>query len=215
MPGNNEDRQAQKLHEARQFWDNAAASFDDEPDHGLRDPLVLDAWRRHLAGWLPAPGATILDTGCGTGSLSCLLATMGHDVTGIDLSPAMIARAEAKALAAHQRVRFQVMDAADLQLSPQQFDVILCRHLLWTLAEPGLVLQRWIQLLAPGGRLLLIEGFWKTGVGLHATEVTTVLPRSLADVIVHELSGQPELWGGAVADERYAVVANLPAQAHG
>lgn len=194
----------------RQYWDNAAATFDDEPDHGLRDPVVRQAWLELLTRWLPAGPVSILDIGCGTGSLSVMLAGLGHEVTGIDLSPAMIAQAEAKAKAAGQRVTLMVMGGAQPQLPPQRFDVIVCRHLLWALPEPALVLRRWVDLLAPGGRLLLIEGYWETGGGLHSQQIVEALPSSLTRVLVQELSNQPTLWGRKVTDERYAVIADLP-----
>ena len=48
-------------------WDSQAATFDDEPDHGLRDPRVRDAWLRLLLGHLPAAPAAVADPSCGTG----------------------------------------------------------------------------------------------------------------------------------------------------
>ncbi len=69
-------------------------------------------------------------------------------------------------------------------------------------------------MLAPSGRLLLIEGYWYTGGGLHAQEVVEALPTSLTNVLVQNLSDQAALWGGEVTDERYAVIADLPAIAH-
>jgi SAM-dependent methyltransferase len=189
------------------YWDEQAASFDDEPDHGLRDPAARAAWMELLTGWLPPGRASILDAGCGTGSLSLVLAELGHRVTGIDWSPAMIGRAEAKAAAAGLQVDFKIGDAADPPLSPRQFAAILCRHVLWALPEPASVLRRWADLLAPVGRLVLIEGYWHTGGGLHAAEVIEALPPLLTNVQVHELSDRPLLWGGAVTDERYAVIA--------
>lgn len=202
-----------RLAETRHYWDKAAATFDDEPDHGLRDATVRAAWVNLLANWLPSAHSTILDIGCGTGSLSGVLAAFGHDVTGIDLSPAMIAQATAKAQAAGQSITFKVMQASDPPLSPQHFDLIVCRHLLWALPEPALALQRWVKLLAPGGRLLLIEGYWHTGGGLHAAEVMAMLPATLTGITMQNLSDQPALWGGAVVDERYIVSAELPATA--
>ena len=80
-----------RLQSARERWDAEAANFDDEPDHGLRDPQIRNAWLTLLQGWLPRKPAVILDIGCGTGTLSTLIAEQGHTVTGIDLSPAMIA----------------------------------------------------------------------------------------------------------------------------
>ncbi|MCA9907238.1 MAG: class I SAM-dependent methyltransferase, partial [Anaerolineae bacterium] len=151
------------------------------------------------------------DIGCGTGSLSLVLAGLGHAVVGIDLAPAMLALAQAKAEAAGHSITFHVMDAALPQLAPEQFDVIVCRHLLWALAEPDQVLERWLRLLKPGGRLLLIEGYWHTGAGLHARELLALLPAALTQATLQPLSDWAELWGGAVEDERYAILAHLSA----
>ena len=203
----------QQLQKTRQYWDAAAATFDDEPDHGLRDPLVRRAWSEHLTNWLPPAPASILDVGCGTGSLTVLLAELGYEVTALDLSPAMVAHAEAKTRAAGQRVTFWVMDAAFPQLDGQRFEAIVCRHLLWALPQPAAVLRRWSALLAPGGRLVLIEGYWGTGAGLRAQEIVDALPASTNGVLVQPLSDAPTLWGGPVTDERYAVIADLPVDA--
>jgi 2-polyprenyl-3-methyl-5-hydroxy-6-metoxy-1,4-benzoquinol methylase len=194
----------------REQWDRAAATFDQEPDHGLRDPAVRQAWTALLESLLPARPAAILDIGCGTGSLSVVMAGLGHAVTGIDLSPAMIARARAKAEAAGHRIDFEVMDAAQPGLPPGQFDVIVCRHLLWALPQPAAVLRRWAALLRPAGQLVLIEGRWGTGAGLAANEILAALPPALAARPVRDLTEQPALWGRPVTDERYAIVADLP-----
>lgn len=194
-------------HDTPQFWDDQATGFDDEPDHGLRDPAVRGAWRDLLVEWLPPPPAAVLDVGCGTGSLSLLLAQMGYQVTGNDWSPEMIARARAKVTAAGRAAQFFVMDAADPALPPGRFDVVLCRHLLWALPDPARALRQWARLLAPGGRLVLIEGYWHTGGGLHSGQLVHALPPSLANAQVHDLTLWPNLWGGDVVDERYAIIA--------
>jgi SAM-dependent methyltransferase len=199
--------QEQSLRETRRYWDNAATTFDDEPDHGLRDPVVRNAWTSSLARWLPETSGQVLDIGCGTGSLSLLLAHRGHTVIGVDLSPAMIAQAEAKARAAGAQITFQVMDAAHPQFPPHHFAAIVCRHLLWTLPDPPAVLQRWADLLTPGGRLVLVEGFWNTGAGIQATAVVEAMAASFTNITLEPLSDQPELWGGQVSDERYAITA--------
>lgn len=204
----------ERLQSTRERWDAEAATFDNEPDHGLRDPAIRNAWLTLLQRWLPPKPAAILDNGCGTGTLSTLLSEQGYTVTGIDLSPAMIAQAQAKAAAAGQTISFSVMDAAYPQLEGR-FDLILCRHLLWALPEPNKVLERWVALLQPQGRLVLIEGFWHTGGGLHAPEVVAALPAALTNVTVQPLSDQPILWGGPVTDERYVVVADQKTGSYG
>ncbi|WP_329246753.1 class I SAM-dependent methyltransferase [Streptomyces sp. NBC_01478] len=192
-------------------WDAQAATFDEEPDHGLRDPEIRRAWADRLRAWLPAGAADVLDLGCGTGTLSLLAAEQGHRVTGVDLSPAMIDLARAKL--AGRDAAFLIGDAAAPPVGEQRFDVVLVRHVLWTLPDPARVLRHWCDLLRPGGRLVLIEGRWGTvgPVGIPADRLTGLLapliPAATGHVRVERLSEDPLLWGGAVADERYAVVA--------
>ena len=205
--------QTRLLSAVRRYWDNQAATFDNEPDHGLRDPEVREAWTDLLRSWLPEAQARVLDVGCGTGSLSLVLAEMGHRVTGIDLSPTMIAQAARKAARAGVEITFKVMDAAHPQFGDQRFDGIVCRHLLWALPDPASVLQRWTALLEPGGRLLLVEGHWQPGGGLHAEEVTAVLPATLTDISIQNLSQHPHYWGKEVQDERYAITCTLKVRA--
>ncbi|MEU9917558.1 class I SAM-dependent methyltransferase [Streptomyces sp. NPDC051001] len=193
--------------EARMDWDAEAASFDEEPDHGLRDPEVRAAWADRLRSWLPGRACDILDLGCGTGSLSLLAAEQGHRVTGVDSSPAMVDLARAKL--AGRDAAFLVGDAATPPVGEQRFDVVLVRHVLWALPDPGRALRHWRELLRPGGRLVLIEGVWGavSPVGIPAERLTALLDSVAAHVRVERLSGDPLLWGRAVADERYAVVA--------
>jgi hypothetical protein len=40
------------------------------------------------------------------------------------------------------------------------FDVVLARHVVWALPDAALGLDRWIDLLKTGGRLVLVEGRW-------------------------------------------------------
>ncbi|MDN0195951.1 class I SAM-dependent methyltransferase [Streptomyces sp. S.PNR 29] len=188
-------------------WDAEAAVFDDEPDHGLRDPQVRRAWADRLRSWLPGRPSDVLDLGCGTGSLSLLAAEQGHRVTGVDLSQAMIELARAKL--AGRDAAFLVGDAAAPPVGEQRFDVVLVRHVLWTLPDPARVLRRWAGLLRPGGRLVLIEGVWGTitPVGIPAGHLTDLLAPLTGHARVERLSDDPALWGRAVEDERYAVIA--------
>jgi len=197
------------LDSSRQVWDAEAPTFDNEPDHGLRDTVVRQAWTALLKDSLLDSPASVLDMGCGTGSLSVVMAELGYGVTGADFSPAMIALAQEKATCAGYPIAFYIMDASHPTFPSQQFDVIVCRHLLWALPDPAQVLERWINLLKPNGQLCLIEGFWHTGGGLHATQILDMLPVSMTDTIVNDLSDQSDLWGGTVNDERYLIRTRL------
>ncbi|MEV7596774.1 class I SAM-dependent methyltransferase [Kitasatospora sp. NPDC089797] len=208
-----------------EYWDAAAACFDDEPDHGLRAAETREAWARRVRKWLPAGSAEVLDVGCGTGSLAELVAADGHRVTGVDLAPRMVARARAKLAAAGLTGRFLVGDAGAPPVREGGFDVLLCRHLLWTLPEPERSLGAWVRLLRPGGRLVLVEGRWggaderaapyvvgagrlPWGGGVSAEQLAAAVGPLVTRLRIEPLSGAAELWGGPVTDERYALVAD-------
>lgn len=186
-------------------WDDAAATFDDGADHGLRDPDVRAAWASLLLPLMPEAPATVLDLGCGTGSLAVLLAAAGHQVRGVDSSPRMLEIARAKSAAAGVEVGLLQGDAADPPFDPGSADVVLCRHVLWALDERDAVMARWARLLRPAGRLVLIEGSWATGAGLSAAECRELVSRHRPAVTVRQLAGQTSLWGRPVDDERYLV----------
>ena len=196
------------LQEARATWDRWADRFDDEADHGLRAADVRAAWSTLLSELLPHARASVLDVGCGTGSISVLAAQLGHAVHGIDCAPEMIRSARSKANAQGLSIRFEVGDAANPQVGSRKYDVIACRHVLWTLPEIPEVLRRWTELLAEGGRLILIEGFWN-GTGLHAGDLLRMLPAQYSVVETNDLSLNSMLWGKQVSDERYVVKAIL------
>jgi len=177
-------------------WDAFAPSFDDQPDHGLRDPVVRAAWRAHLLSWLPPAPSRILEVGCGTGSLMLLLDECGHSVVGLDRSSAMLSLARLKS----PRSPLIQADASDPPFADGSFDVVLARHVVWALPDPSSALRRWLRL---ADRLVLIEGRWDTGAGLTADELTSLL--SPLDVRVRRLA-DPALWGHPIEDERYAVL---------
>lgn len=190
--------------DAVDLWDSEAPTFDDAADHGLRDPAVRQAWRSLLSGLLPHPPARVADLGCGTGTLALLLAEEGHRVDGVDFSPEMVSRAVAKT-SAEPDVTILEGDAFSPPLPATTYDVVLTRHVLWALPDPVEALRRWVALLRPEGRLVLVEGSWTTGAGLRATEVADAAREVGREPTVHVLD-DPALWGGPITDERYAVV---------
>ncbi len=185
-------------------WDAEAATFDDDPDHGLEDPDTRAAWLDLLTSHLPAAPARIADIGSGTGTLSVLLAEAGYVVDGVDFSSAMVERARAKA-GDRTDVTFVVADAAMPPLPLGDYDAVLCRHVLWALPDPHAALGLWKRLLKPGGRLLLIEGHWGTGAGLTAAQTMDLVREAGRTAELHRLN-DPVLWGRPITDERYLVV---------
>ncbi len=188
-------------------WDAEATTYDEAADHGLADPDVREAWRSLLLAAIPPPPARVAELGCGTGTLALLLAEEGCRVDGLDFAPEMVVRARAK-LSGFPGVTVEQGDAFEPPLPTATYDVVLSRHVLWAMPEPAVALQRWIRLLAPGGRLVLIEGSWSTGAGLTAAQtVDLVVGAGLDPELV--LLDDPALWGGPTSDERYLVNAKV------
>jgi ubiquinone/menaquinone biosynthesis C-methylase UbiE len=108
------------------------------------------------------PGESVLDVGCGTGTLAIVAKRRvgpGGSVYGIDASPEMIARAERKAKKFGVEVRFKNTLAEALPFSAAQFDVVLSTVMLHHL--PRKIRRQCAQeirrVLKPGGRLLAID----------------------------------------------------------
>jgi tocopherol O-methyltransferase len=103
-------------------------------------------------------GARVLDIGCGLGGSSLWLARhLDCSVTGITLSPvqARMAGRRARAEALADRVRFLVMDANRLSLSPASYDVVWIIECSEHLRDKAAFFATCAELLRPGGRLAL------------------------------------------------------------
>jgi SAM-dependent methyltransferase len=121
----------------------------------MEQRLALRPWLRVSAG------TRVLDVGCGIGRWSRLLAARGAIVTGVDLSPTMIAQAQVRAAAdgVAGRCRFQVQDLSRLDLA-ERFDLVLGVTVLQHILDPAelrAALMAMARHLAPGGRMILLE----------------------------------------------------------
>ncbi len=140
-------------------WDRRASHFDEDFGHSIGSPAERAAWDRILDLVIPSGGPLdALDCGCGTGFLSLELAARGHRVSGIDFAPAMLAEARKKAAAQRLTIRFEEGDAEQLPFAPKSFDLVISRHVLWTLPHPEAAIDEWIRVLRPGGRLAIVDG---------------------------------------------------------
>lgn len=148
--------------QVREFWDLDAATYDRSASHHPGTEPELAAWRGALRQLLPAPAAAVLDVGAGTGFLTLLLAGLGYRVTALDLSPRMLAQLRAKATARGYDVHIVEGDAGNPPVG--EFDVVVERHLLWTLPRPENALRAW-RAVAPAGRLVLVESMWGAAAG--------------------------------------------------
>lgn len=211
----------------KEHWDNRAASFDDAAHHAIHSPAQRDAWLEVLRGLCGERPLRVLDIGCGTGFLSLLLAEMGNEVDGLDIAPTMLERARAKAEEASLHVTFFEGDAESLRAPDATYDLVIERHVIWTLPDPDAALREWRRVLRPGGRAALIEGDWgrhdnaPTGyeqihasLPLYGGTPSTVLAERLTAAGLPSVRIQPliasDLWGEDVKDERYLITGRAP-----
>lgn len=111
------------------------------------------------------PGARILDVACGSGWLSEFFARLGYDVTGIDVSPDLIAMSEERVRkvpygADHEtplRCRFLVHDVESGAL-PERFDAAVIYDALHHLDDERAAVRSIAAMLKPGGMLFVMEG---------------------------------------------------------
>jgi len=103
---------------------------------------LYEAFTRHLA-----PGARVLDAGCGSGRDAKAFQEMGYQVEAFDASPAMVELARE-----HTGLPVQLMTFADVDWK-EEFDGIWCCASLLHVPAPELpgVMQRLAEALKPGG----------------------------------------------------------------
>jgi ubiquinone/menaquinone biosynthesis C-methylase UbiE len=214
----------------REHWNARAAGFDAGVTHDLQSPAQERAWREAVARWTgPAP-VDVLDVGCATGFFALLTASAGHRAHGVDLSPAMVEEARRKAAATGSTATFALGDATALDDVPDaSVDVVLERHLMWTVPDPGAAVAEWVRVLRPGGLLVTVGVDWRDETrspthGAYAA-LRGDLPfyggRPADDVVaLHEAAGLREVrveslhhddyWLDGRGRDRYAVLGRRP-----
>lgn len=160
-------------------------------DHPLASPLDDDSVRRLLELGIVRGDERLLDLGCGGAEwlLRALVAWPGLRAEGVDISEASLAQAQEAAgrLGVQDRLALHQQDVTDFA-APHLFDLVLSSgsaHAFGGLL-PTLAAAR--SHLAPGGRVLIGDGFWEREPSAEAIEMlgdfgdlATTLDRVIAD----------------------------------
>ena len=135
------------------YWTKRSDSFKEQRRAELHSDMA-DKWMKEILKYLPEGKLRILDVGCGAGFFTILLAKLGHEVTGIDLTPDMIRHSRELAKEEKVSCTFKVMDGEKLDFKSGSFDMVISRNLTWTLPDAAGAYREWIRVLRPGGILL-------------------------------------------------------------
>lgn len=147
----------------------------------------LDVFEEWFLGQVAdaAAGGPVIDLGCGTGTAAAVLAGHGLQVTGLDLSPAMTARARER----QPDVRFDTGDLRRVLRPPTAsgWGAAVCRRSLGHLAASELppAVAAVVRVLAPGGTLGLIVDVGEEIVTVPGTGIPLVLhdPQAVRDAV--------------------------------
>jgi ubiquinone/menaquinone biosynthesis C-methylase UbiE len=141
-------------------WDIHAKGYDAQYTHGLKSLGETEQWKLALQQITGNKTLKILDVGTGTGFLALLLAELGHTVKGVDISEGMMSEARRKAETKGLPIQFCYGDAENLDEPENTYDLVINRHILWTMQYPEKAIREWMRVLKPGGKLVIIDGDW-------------------------------------------------------
>ncbi|MGQ2906233.1 MAG: class I SAM-dependent methyltransferase [Neoaquamicrobium sediminum] len=139
-----------------------AARYEEDREHTL-PAEEAEAW---LAQMLATSQATshrgrVLDVGAGTGMLTAVLHRAGYDVVGLEPARPMIDEALRRNAQLTAEVFMEGRSSDARLFVTQSFDWIVCRQVLCHIEDPDTAFRAWHGWLKPGGRLMLVDGFWR------------------------------------------------------
>jgi ubiquinone/menaquinone biosynthesis C-methylase UbiE len=101
-------------------------------------------------------GPEVLEVGVGTGK-NMPYYSAGLQITGIDLTPGMLARARERASALNLDVRLFLGDVQALDFADNAFDTVVSTFVFCSVPDPVLGLREIHRVVRPGGQVLLLE----------------------------------------------------------
>jgi S-adenosylmethionine-dependent methyltransferase len=145
-------------------WAGLADDFVDGAYASVKGRVRTYVLHQQLLEHLPPPPAPVLDVGGGAGHQSFPLARAGYEVTVLDPSSAMLAKAgqRLERLPGEVRRRVRLVEAdganADEAVHGQRFAAVLCHGVLGYLAQPEPVVEQLCRCAAPGGVVSIMTG---------------------------------------------------------
>jgi SAM-dependent methyltransferase len=133
------------------------------PYQGITE-TITDLHRLVMDRLGPRPGQRFLDLACGTGAVAELAATTGAEVVGVDIAPALIDQAKARAADRGLRIDYRVGDAEALDLEDASFDLVASTCGVMFAPDHTAVARELARVTKQGGRIAL--ACWTPDSGL-------------------------------------------------
>jgi SAM-dependent methyltransferase len=124
-----------------------------------------DLHERVIGALAPAPGDRWLDVACGTGAIAERAAAAGADVTGLDLSPALVETAQERAGELGLDIEYMVGDAEALPFEDGSFGKVSSAVGIMFAPDHEAVAQELARVTAPGGKIALANWTPQGGIG--------------------------------------------------
>jgi ubiquinone/menaquinone biosynthesis C-methylase UbiE len=148
----------------RRVWDRAAPAYDRQ----IR--LYERIWFPGGREWLAARAhGRVLEVAIGTGRNLAFYGP-GAQLSGVELSPAMLEVARRRAAELGRQVDLREGDAERLPYDDASFDTVVCALSLCTIPDPPRALAEMHRVLVPGGELLLLDHVGSTWPPLYAVQ---------------------------------------------
>ncbi|AKB53897.1 MULTISPECIES: class I SAM-dependent methyltransferase [Methanosarcina] len=142
-----------------EYWDYRSSDYHTEYAKCMDEEMEI--WKSVFSEiLLTDKKIRAVEVGTGTGLLAISLATMGHDVTGVDLSENMLEKAAENAKEKGVDVSLVQGDAEEIPLNDGEYDFVLSKYLLWTLPQPDKFMSECCRLLKDGGLMMIVDGLW-------------------------------------------------------
>lgn len=148
----------------RRVWDKNAPSYDRQI--AFFEKIQFGGGREWLG---ERARGRVLEVAIGTG-LNLPHYPADAMVTGIDLSPAMLAIARQRAAELGREVVLREGDAQELPFADASFDTVVCALSLCSIPDPAAALGEMKRVLTPGGRLLLLDHVGSTWPPIYAAQ---------------------------------------------
>jgi len=168
------------------FFDHLAPTWDENANEAAQTLQRLEALRELLG---LRPGQDVLEIGCGTGRITGWLMQAVHPgrVVAADFSPAMLAQARARGVAAD----FRLMDICDEAFTEEAFDVVFCFNAFPHFRDQLRALHNIRRLLKRSGELVILH--------LIGSQQLNAFHARQSHPVRHDQMPPPGVWGEMLA----------------